>query len=392
MKEIVLNGVTIDLWTRELDTLAWQQIMNISKLPFIHHHVALMADGHGGAGVPIGCVLPVKGVVIPNAIGTDCGCGMRAVRSDIKIADITTDVLRKCIMRGIRKQIPVGDFAHKENQSEEYLPQGWDLNTLPTLMSNNGIKKILRQIGTLGGGNHFIELQKDEEGYLWVMIHSGSRGVGGKLHQEYNQKAKNLNRKYFSVVSEEADLAFLPQRTDEYRQFWHEMNYCLEWAKCNRSLMMNRIIDVIKETFPDATFSEPIDIHHNYAAEEEHYGEHCIVHRKGAASARDSEIGIIPGSMGTCSYIARGLGKAESFQSSSHGAGRAMSRGEAVATLDMKQEIKMLEDQNIVHSIRGKSDLEEATSAYKNIDIVMSNQKDLVEVVTKLLPIAVIKG
>lgn len=392
MKEIVLNGVMIDLWTRELDTLAWQQITNISKLPFIHHHVALMADGHGGSGVPIGCVLPVKGVVIPNAIGTDCGCGMRAVKSDIKVVDITTDVLRKSIMRGIRKQIPIGDFVHKENQPEEYLPQGWDLDTLPMLMSNNGMKKILRQIGTLGGGNHFIELQKDEEGYLWVMIHSGSRGVGGKLHQEYNQIAKNLNRRYFSVVPEEADLAFLPQRTDEYRQFWHEMTYCLEWAKCNRELMMNRIIDVIKESFPDAIFSEPIDIHHNYAAEEEHYGERCIVHRKGAASARKGEIGIIPGSMGTCSYIVRGLDKPESLQSSSHGAGRAMSRGEAVATLDMKHEIKMLEDQNIVHSIRGKSDLEEATSAYKNIDVVMANQKDLVEIVTKLLPIAVIKG
>lgn len=392
MKEITLNGVTIDLWTRDLDSLAWQQITNISKLPFIHHHVSLMADGHGGTGVPIGCVLPVKGVVIPNAIGTDCGCGMRAVKSDIKVADITTDVLRKSIMRGIRKQIPVGDYVHKVDQSVDYLPQEWNMENLPTLLSNNGIKKILRQIGTLGGGNHFIELQKDEEGYLWVMIHSGSRGLGGKLHQEYNQIAKNLNRKYFSVVPEEADLAFLPQSSAEFRMFWYEMNYCLEWAKCNRKLMMDRIIDVIRESFPNANFDEPIDIHHNYASTEEHYGKQCIVHRKGAAPAREGEIGIIPGSMGTCSYIVRGLGKEESFQSSSHGAGRAMSRSEAVATLDMKHEIEMLENQNIVHSIRNKNDLEEATSAYKNIDVVMSNQKDLVEIVTKLLPIAVIKG
>ena len=187
-------------------------------------------------------------------------------------------------------------------------------------------------------------------------------------------------------------MAFLPQSSTEFRMFWYEMNYCLEWAKCNRKLMMDRIIDVIRESFPDATFDEPIDIHHNYAATEEHYGRQCIVHRKGAAPAREGEIGIIPGSMGTCSYIVRGIGKEESFQSSSHGAGRAMSRGEAVTTLDMKHEIEMLENQNIVHSIRNKNDLEEATSAYKNIDIVMSNQKDLVEIVTKLLPIAVIKG
>ena len=392
MKEITLNGVAIDLWTRELDSLAWQQINNISKLPFIHHHVALMADGHGGAGVPIGCVLPVKDVVIPNAIGTDCGCGMRAVKSDIKVSEISTDVLRKSIMRGIRKQIPIGDFAHKVDQAEEFLPQDWNIDNLHTLLSNNGIKKILRQIGTLGGGNHFIELQKDEEGYLWVMIHSGSRGVGGKLHQEYNQIAKNLNRKYFSMVPEEADLAFLPKNSAEFNMFWNEMNYCMEWAKCNRKLMMNRIIDVIKDSFPDATFENPIDIHHNYAAVEEHYSRQCIVHRKGAASAREGEIGIIPGSMGTCSYIVRGLGKPESFFSSSHGAGRAMSRGEAVATLDMKHEIDLLESQNIVHSIRNRNDLEEATSAYKNIDVVMTNQKDLVEIVTPLLPIAVIKG
>jgi tRNA-splicing ligase RtcB len=224
------------------------------------------------------------------------------------------------------------------------------------------------------------------------MIHSGSRGVGGKLHQEYNQIAKNLNRKYFSMVPEEAELAFLPKNSAEFNMFWYEMNYCMEWAKCNRKLMMNRIIDVIKDSFPDATFGNPIDIHHNYAAVEEHYGRQCIVHRKGAASAREGEIGIIPGSMGTCSYIVRGLGKPESFFSSSHGAGRAMSRGEAVATLDMKHEIDLLESQNIVHSIRNRNDLEEATSAYKNIDVVMTNQKDLVEIVTRLLPIAVIKG
>ena len=390
MYEITLNGTPVKIWARYVDPHAMKEIVNLSTLPFIFHHLAFMPDVHGGKGMPIGGVLATKGAVIPNAVGVDIGCGMCAVKTSLKVEDIPQEVLRKQILRGIRKQIPLGFDHHKAAQDEAYMPQGFDIDRLTVVRRQYESAK--KQVGTLGGGNHFIELQKDAEGTLWVMIHSGSRNLGAQVGGFYNEKAKVMNRRWLSCVAPEIDMAFLPMQSEEAHQYWNEMNYCVEFALCNRRLMMERICETIGEAYPDAQFEPMINIAHNYAGWEHHFDENVIVHRKGATRAREGELGIIPGSQGTRSYIVEGLGNPDSFQSCSHGAGRAMSRTEAVRNLSLEAEVSRLEEQGIVHAIRGQKDLEEAAGAYKDIEEVMSNQKDLVKIVTALSPVAVIKG
>lgn len=394
MKSITLNGTKVKIWATSADARAWVEVENASKLPFIHPEgIAYMPDMHAGASVSIGAVMPLLGVVVPIAIGSDCGCGMRAVKTNIKASTLTPEVIRKGFMRGTRKVVVVGDEPQKTLQDEELLPQGWDPATLPMITKGNGWNKLVRkQLGTLGAGNHFIEFQKDDDDNLWLMIHSGSRGVGGRLFSEYEAIAKDLNKKYFSAVDPEARLAFLPEGTPEFDAYWHEMEFALEWARANRKLMMDRILQVIGDICPDMTHKEPIDIHHNYAAYEEHFGIKCIVHRKGATRAGLGEIGIIPGSQSSGSFIVEGLGNPDSYESCSHGAGRKMSRTEAVNTIDFDKECAMMEEKGIIHAIRSRRDLEEAGSAYKNIEEVLENEKDLVKPLVHLSPIAVLKG
>ena len=386
----VIGKTVVKMWTTEFDDKAREQIENLASLPFVHHHIALMPDCHGGMGMPIGGVLPTKDVVIPNAVGVDIGCGMCAVKTNIRARRLTEKILRKVIMKGIRERIPLGMDHHKEMQDEKYLPTGFDLEKLPVV--ENHYKSIHHQVGTLGGGNHFIELQRDGEGWLWIMIHSGSRNLGKQVGDFYNKKAKWFNELYYSKVESELMLPFLPLKTHEFNEYWDEMNYCIAFAKCNRQLMMDRIKEVIVDALPLAEFEPTIDIAHNYAAFENHFGANCIVHRKGAVRAMAGEIGIIPGSQGTSSYIVEGLGNPDSFMSSSHGAGRLMSRTQAIKTLSLEDEIKKMESKGIVHSIRSQRDLDEAASAYKDIDHVIALETDLVKVITKLEPLAVIKG
>lgn len=390
MYEIALNETPIKIWAKYVDAHAMKEIFNLSTLPFVFHHLAFMPDVHGGKGMPIGGVLATKGVVIPNAVGVDIGCGMCAVKTSLKVAGIPSEVLRKQILRGIRKQIPLGFDHHKEAQDEACMPHGFDIDKM-TVVKRQYVSAT-KQVGTLGGGNHFLELQKDTDGTLWIMIHSGSRNLGAQVGSYYNEKAKVLNKRWFSNVNPDIDMAFLPMQSDEAHAYWDEMNYCIEFALCNRRLMMERICQTIGEVYPDAQFEPMINIAHNYAVWENHFDENCIVHRKGATRARVGEIGIIPGSQGTKSYIVEGLGNTDSFQSCSHGAGRAMSRTEAVRSLSLEDEVAKLEAQGIVHAIRGQKDLEEAAGAYKDIDEVMANQTDLVKIVTELSPVAVIKG
>lgn len=390
MYEIALNETPIKIWAKYVDAHAMKEIFNLSTLPFVFHHLAFMPDVHGGKGMPIGGVLATKGVVIPNAVGVDIGCGMCAVKTSLKVADIPSEVLRKQILRGIRKQIPLGFDHHKEAQDEASMPQGFDIDKM-TVVKRQYVSAT-KQVGTLGGGNHFLELQKDTDGTLWIMIHSGSRNLGTQVGSYYNEKAKVLNIRWFSNVDPDIDMAFLPMQSDEAHAYWDEMNYCIEFALCNRKLMMERICQTIGEVYPDVQFEPMINIAHNYAVWENHFDENCIVHRKGATRARVGEIGIIPGSQGTKSYIVEGLGNVDSFQSCSHGAGRAMTRTEAVRSLSLEAEVAKLEAQGIVHAIRGQKDLEEAAGAYKDIDEVMANQTDLVKIVTELSPVAVIKG
>ena len=390
MKEFAMNGTPVKMWANMCDATAWQQISNLCSLPFVFRHLALMPDLHGGKGMPIGTVLATKDLVIPNAVGVDIGCGMCAVKTYIKVETIEQEVLRKQIMRGIRKQIPLGMEHHKEAQEEKYMPANHDVDSM-TIVKRQYVSAT-KQVGTLGGGNHFIELQSDDEGWLWIMIHSGSRNLGKQVCDYYSRVAMILNERYFSSVKPELNLPFLPLKTKEFNEYWSEMQYCIDFGLCNRKLIMQRIEEVISDAIPNVEFEPMINIAHNYAAWETHFDEACIVHRKGATSAKMGEIGIIPGSQGTSSYIVEGLGNPLSFMSCSHGAGRVMSRTEAVKSLNLAEEIQKLDEKGIVHAIRCQEDLEEASSAYKNIEEVIGQETDLVKIRTHLFPIAVIKG
>ena len=390
MEVKMINNCPVKIWTDNVEESAMRQIENLTTLPFLFHHLAIMPDVHAGMGMPIGGVLACKDAVIPNAVGVDIGCGMCAVKTNWKVADIPTDVLRKQIMRGIRKRIPLGMDHHKEAQDEKYLPTGHDIDKMEIVKRRQ--VSITKEVGTLGGGNHFIELQKDETDTLWIMIHSGSRNLGKLVGDYYNEKAKVLNERWYSVVSPDIRLPFLPLRTDEFDAYWLEMKYCVDFALCNRKLMMERIEEVIKDAIPEIEFEPMINIAHNYAAWENHYGQNVIVHRKGATLAREGVIGIIPGSQGTASYIVEGLGNPESFCSCSHGAGRTMSRTAAIRDLNLKEEVERLDALGIIHAIRNQDDMQEASGAYKDIETVIANEADLVKVKTRLLPVAVIKG
>jgi tRNA-splicing ligase RtcB len=390
MKQVISEGcnIPIKMWVTDAEENALAQARNLANLPFVFKHVALMPDCHSGYGMPIGGVIATKGVVIPNAVGVDIGCGMCAMKTSL--TEITTETVKQ-IMSGIRELIPLGFDHHKQTQDEALMPS---LEWVP----ENGIVRrqytaAKKQIGTLGGGNHFIEIQKGSDNHVWVMIHSGSRNIGLKVAEHYNKLAIQLNERWHSTVEKKHDLAFLPIETQEAKDYFAEMQYCVDFAFANRLLMMKNIksvfAQVLGESFSELEF---INIAHNYARWESHYNTNVIVHRKGATSAREGEIGIIPGSQGTKSYIVRGKGNPESFESCSHGAGRTMGRKQAQRELNLDEEIEKLNSKGIVHSIRNIRDLDEAPGAYKDIDVVMENQSDLVDILVELSPLAVIKG
>jgi tRNA-splicing ligase RtcB len=390
------NELHVKSWCDNIEDSALKQIENLSKLPFAYHHIAIMPDCHSGYGMPIGGVLATKDVVIPNAVGVDIGCGMCAVKTSLQASSLNKELLKE-IMRKIREAVPVGKRHHKDKQDERLMPTKSEYE-MKKIVSEE-YQSALHQLGTLGGGNHFIELQKDTYGNVWIMIHSGSRNLGYKVANYYNDLAVSLNEKWQSKVFKEWELAFLPLDSQEGKNYLDEMQYCVDFALANRQLMMNRILKCIDDTLVENiegtncwTHEPIINIAHNYAIWENHFGKNVIVHRKGATLARENTLGIIPGSQGSKSYIVQGLGNSDSFQSCSHGAGRKMSRTKAENELNLEEEIKKLDDQGIVHGIRTKKDLDEATGAYKNIDEVMESQKDLVKILVELTPLAVIKG
>ena len=390
MEVRMINNCPVKIWTDNVEESALRQIENLTTLPFLFHHLAIMPDVHAGMGMPIGGVLACKDAVIPNAVGVDIGCGMCAVKTNWKVSEIPTNVIRKEIMRGIRQRIPLGMDHHKNPQDERYLPEGHDIDKLEVVRRRQN--SVRHEVGTLGGGNHFIELQKDEDDTLWIMIHSGSRNLGKQVGDYYNKIAATLNARWHSAVSPDIRLPFLARESKEFGMYWDEMKYCVDFALCNRKLMMERIEEVIADSLEGIEFEPMINIAHNYAAMEHHFGQNVIVHRKGATLAREGVVGIIPGSQGTASYIVEGLGNPDSFCSCSHGAGRVMSRSMAIKTLDMQQEVSQLEAKGIVHAIRSQADMQEASGAYKDIEEVIANELDLVKVKTRLLPVAVIKG
>ena len=392
IRSIYGNGLEVKLWTEDIEKGAYRQIMNLSQHPFARKHVAIMPDCHEGFGMPIGGVLATAGVIIPNAVGVDIGCGMSAVKTSL--LEVEQSDLKK-LMGRIREAIPVGFRHHPRSQGDHRMPDpvilGFDPLDLPVV--SREYESAVCQVGTLGGGNHFIEIQKGDDGSIWIMIHSGSRNIGKQVADYYNHKAVSINTEEGNGYGPKTELAWLSLESREGDEYVKEMQYCVSFGMCNRFLMMERIAQIFEDYYGSIfTVDDPVNIAHNYAAIENHFGEELVIHRKGATKASKDMIGIIPGSQGTKSFIISGKGNPDSFESCSHGAGRLMGRNQAIRTLNLEDEIKKLDRLNILHSIRRKTDLDEAPSAYKNINEVMSHQEDLVNVLVTLSPLAVIKG
>lgn len=390
MEKVITAGrIPAKLWLNEVEPLCLEQIMNLTELPFAFHHIAIMPDAHAGLGMPIGGVLATQGVVVPNAVGVDIGCGMCAVRTNLKAEELTQSK-REELMERIKEVIPVG-FSHQAKKIDaSMLPDisNRDIEHMPIVKAQWEAAQY--QVGTLGSGNHFIEIQKSRNDDVYIMIHSGSRNMGKQVAAHYNEIAKFQNEKWHSNTAE--GLAFMPIEFDEAKNYMMEMQYCVEFGFANRRLMMENICKAMTEMYPEIKFEPMINIAHNYAAWENHYGTNVIVHRKGATRARKGETCLIPGSQGTKSYIAAGLGNTESFQSCSHGAGRRMSRKAAIKTLNLHNEIMRMAEQGIVNCIKTQEDLDEAASAYKDIEQVIANERDLAEPIEELQPLLVIKA
>ncbi|MGN0606026.1 MAG: RtcB family protein [Oscillospiraceae bacterium] len=403
----VKDKFPIKIWA-EKDTIeesCIEQAEHIAQLPFTYKWAALMPDTHTGKGMPIGGVIACDGAVIPNAVGVDIGCGMAFARTDIPVSVLRETItgsgtLLQAIVGDILRNIPTGFAHYKTKQNSAVLDKAKEefskYENDPELAAN--ISDGYFQVGTLGGGNHFIELQEDENGFCTIMLHSGSRNFGYRVCEYFNCIAAELNEKWHSSVPAEWRLPFLPADSAEGRRYLDWMQLSMDFAYENRNAMLEKVKGILgkyllKYTGTEVHFSDEINCHHNYAALENHFGRDVFVHRKGAISARDGEMGIIPGSMGSYSYIVRGKGNPDSFMSSSHGAGRLYSRTAAMQKFAVDTVINDLKANNIVLGKSKKSDVaEESRFAYKDIDKVMQNQHELTEAVGRLFTVGVVKG
>ncbi|HEX5351990.1 MAG TPA: RtcB family protein [Trichococcus sp.] len=404
--------VPIKIWlenTSQLDKICLEQAKNLANLHFAYQHIALMPDAHAGYGMPVGGILAAEGMIVPNAVGADIGCGMTFVQTNIPAEILITEEtpdgkLAQTIVNTILRSIPNGYEKHKRKQASEAVRQfSWYLEEQEKLEATKELAHVLDeayfQAGTLGGGNHFIELQTDEEGFLGVMVHTGSRNVGDAVCHYFDDKAKQLNMQQHSPVPPEWNLAYLPAESDIGKEYIRWMEFAMVFAKENRAKITGIVIEIIRRLVAEHTdfieieVSEPIDCHHNYASYEEHAGKRIWVHRKGAIRVREGEWGIIPGAMGTSSYLVKGKGNQESFHSCSHGAGRQMSRKEAIEKFSVEDTILDLESKGIFLGKTRKRDIgEEARFAYKDIDFVIANELDLIEPIRKLETLGVVKG
>ncbi|HLV40370.1 RtcB family protein [Xanthomarina sp.] len=383
IQKIETEKIPIKLWLENLEEGALQQAKDLANLDIAFRHIAIMPDSHQGYGMPIGGILATKDGIVPNAVGVDIGCGMCSLKTNLK--EIELGDLKK-IMSNIRETVPVGFNQHQEKQDDTWMPV---LNEDLPIVSQE-FERGKYQIGTLGGGNHFIEIQKGSDGFIWIMVHSGSRNMGYTVANHYHKKAVEETKQRGNQVPK--DLSYFVKGTESYDNYFKEMNYCIEFALQNRKLMMERVKDAFVALVPEVEFSNFINKPHNFAAWETHFGENLMVHRKGATRAEKGEWGMIPGSQGTHSYLVQGKGNPLSFNSCSHGAGRVMSRAEARRSLDLKKEVAQLKEMGVLHALRHKKDLDEAPSSYKDIKEVMGLQKDLVEIKVELTPLAVIKA
>lgn len=398
---IVLNQkdtgckLPIKLWTPTPDDYGhgwndvYQQLRNLANHPLACKWVCALPDFHLGYGMPIGGVLATKGGVVPNAVGVDIGCGMIAERTNIMATDLSRDDLEK-LRQAIHQRVPVGFHHHEKSQN---LPERELFRSEEVPVVSKHYERAKYQLGTLGGGNHFIELQRcEEDGRLWIMLHSGSRNVGKQVCDHYNKVAKEYMESF--KVNVEPDLAFLPDSVPEYSLYLAEMRWCMAFAEANRKAMMEAVYKAFEDSFGRYTggyvhqeIDLTVDTHHNFAAMEHHGGDNLMIHRKGAVKA--TGLVTIPGSMGTASYIGEGLVSSESFNTCSHGAGRVMGRKEANRTITHERAVESMA--HVVYGVR-EGDYDETPDAYKNIDDVMAAQADLVRPLYRLIPLTVVKG
>ncbi len=394
-------------WTRGVpfDENSKKQLRNIAKMPFIHKWVAAMPDVHLGKGATIGSVIPTMGAVIPAAVGVDLGCGMMAAKTSLMADDLPDNLA--ALRSAIERAVPHGRSARRRGGRGTFRDKGaWGdapndvldawaplddafkimVEKFPFLKQTNNIAHL----GTLGTGNHFIEICLDEKNAVWVMLHSGSRGVGNRIGSYFIEQAKKDMERYFIQLPDK-DLAYIPEGSSMFREYTLSVAWAQDFARINREVMMKRTIQAMSEVLgiPFKADVEAVNCHHNYISKENHYDKNVWVTRKGAVSARKGEMGIIPGSMGAKSFIVRGLGNEESFCSCSHGAGRVMSRTQAKKEVSMEQHLKALKG---VECRTDESVLDETPAAYKPIEKVMEAQKDLVEIVHTLKQVVCVKG
>lgn len=396
VKEVLTSQhVPVKIWTDDVDEKSKQQLTNIASLPFIHHHVAAMPDVHLGIGATIGSVIATHKAIIPAAVGVDIGCGMVACRLSITGNDLDEKSLRK-VFDQITRDVPVGRAQHKDDRALVTAAKPFEArldamtNKHPQLLKAFGkFSKWVNQMGTLGGGNHFIEVCLDESNQVWVMLHSGSRGIGNALASYFIELARQDMERWM-IHLPDRDLAYFPEGTEHFDDYVEAVTWAQEYAMQNRREMVDLVLAGLARHLPAfEVASEVVNCHHNYVAVEHHYGANVWVTRKGAIRAREGDLGIIPGSMGARSYIVRGKGNPESFTSCAHGAGRRMSRTAAekqFTTADLARQTEGVicrKDSGVVDEIPG---------AYKDIDAVMANQTDLVDALHTLKQLVCVKG
>ena len=395
------NGL-IKAWTRgvPIEDSALAQLRNVASLPFIHRHVAVMPDVHWGMGATVGSVIPTVGAIIPAAVGVDIGCGMMAAKTSIR-AEHLPDSL-SALRSDIEAAVPHGrtdnggrnDIGAWQSEPPTSAATKWaDLQAgYDEVVAKHPKAAHARgpgHLGTLGTGNHFIELCLDEAGDVWVMLHSGSRGVGNRFGTYFIERAKHEMRRWFINLPDQ-DLAYFPEGSEGFIDYVRAVSWAQKYARANREVMMERVLEVLRAHFADlAVTRTAVNCHHNYVTREHHFGKDVFVTRKGAVRAGEGELGIIPGSMGARSFIVRGKGNPDSFCSCSHGAGRAMSRTEAKRRFTLEDHVKATKG---VECRKDASVIDETPMAYKDIDAVMAAQADLVEIVHTLRQVVCVKG
>lgn len=388
-----MNKVTDKLinWASIVEDEALNQAMNTSSMPFVSPHLALMPDVHFGRGSTVGSVVPTEGAIMPACVGVDIGCGMMAVKTSHKIEDLP-NLNKKGIHESISSQIPLSAGRYNNRIKEDALNA---VNYLQDRADNRDIfnpddydKNWRVQIGSLGSGNHFIEVTVDEEGYVWLFLHSGSRGVGNKIASKYIKIAQDICAKYM-ITLPDPDLAYLIEGTEEFVGYMNAMRWAQEFAYLNREVMMSRVKAAFTHHAGPFEILEEVNCHHNFTELERHFGKNIYVTRKGAISANAGQLGLIPGSMGDLSYVVEGLGNPMSFNSAPHGAGRQHSRGSARKTFTMEDLEEKMQGIEWSHSA---AFLDEHPNAYKPIDTVMADAVDLVKVRHTLKQIINVKG